>query len=482
MSHQAAETVNKLCKDLSALHPKSNSLTTQVVSRRAAIWLGTVALLCLGFSTAFVVLTTEKDKAAYFWGLSRTPHGRIVHLIHGTGTYPDSLMPMLRAHKRLLTDPTSSPYAVFFLWKGKFQYPPNMLLLPKLLPEKIVNEAIERWNGSVLQYWNGWVSRLSILVTIILSTAILRTSLHKVLGENPPQRLQELLALAVVTLGVSFYPFILGYELGQFQLLLNALVAAALLFFIKGRKLLAGVFFGLCCLIKPQYGLILVWSVLRKEQRLSVGFLLPVFPIVMVSCVYFGLSAFSDYMEVLRILAKRSEVFWYNQSLAGLLHRFVDPGAANFLDKVGSPLPPYRAWIYFVSTLTSICILLYAFIARAHKSSGENGRLVDLATIIVAATIASPVAWNHHYGTFFPIFMAILPVTLQDFRGGRVLALLLAVAFMAIAFEIELPDKMFESRWTGLLASHIFFGGLVLLGVMVTLQRKLSRDSSQLEL
>ena len=104
--------------------------------------------------------------------------------------------------------------------------------------------------------------------------------------------------------------------------------------------------------------------------------------------------------------------------------------------------------------------------------AGGTQRLVDLPVIIVAATIASPVAWNHHYGVLFPVFATILPVALQAPRRSAVLACILAVAYLAISLEFVAPDFMFESRWRGILSSHIFFGGLLLFWVLVVMRRQ----------
>ena len=442
------------------------------VLQRAAVWFGMVLLAGAIFSILFVAaMTTIRDRSIGT-ALGMTAQGRLPHLFHPTSY--DSWLPMLKAYQRQSIDPAAGPYSVFFEGNGKFQYPPSALFIVSFLPGRVIDEAIRKWDGSELQYWNGWLCRLAIVITIGLSAAILQTALKEALGEKLPPRDSVVLACLVALAGLTFHPFLVGYELGQIQLVLNALVAAALLSFLRGGKMLSGFFFGVCCLVKPQYGLILVWSFLRRERRLSTGLLLAILPALAISCVHYGLSAHLDYARVLGVLARQGEIFWYNQSLSGLLHRLADPKAAFFFDEVGSPLPPYRWDIHVASTLFGIGLLGLALAGRSRKTSpiSRAGSAVDLAVVIVAATVGSPVAWNHHYGALFPVFAAVLPTMLLLGKGSRTLALLLGLACLAIGFEIVAPEFLFQSRWRGLLSSHIFFGGVLLLLLLIVARWK----------
>jgi hypothetical protein len=291
------------------------------------------------------------------------------------------------------------------------------------------------------------------------------------------------LTVGVIAAGVTFYPIPFAFELGQMQLVLDALTAGALLCFLRGNKLLAGICIGLCCLIKPQFSLILIWALIRGERRMLAGLLGTVVPVVVVSCFRYGLTSYVDYLKVLGMLSKQAEVFKFNQSLAGLLHRFIDPAAATYLiDYItGSPLPPFRWGVYAASTIAAVCMLLLAFAARASKLRGNAVRCLDLSAIIVASTIASPVAWNHHYGAFLPVFAAVLPPVLRPPGGSRLLAVLLAVAFLAIGVELNPADALFQSHWLALMTSHIFFGGVLLLVVLVAARRRWAGLASRLE-
>ena len=58
------------------------------------------------------------------------------------------------------------------------------------------------------------------------------------------------------------------------------------------------------------------------------------------------------------------------------------------------------------ATVISSSLILLAAIAR--QSKGED-RVVDFCGMAVSLTIASPIAWEHHYGILLPIFAIMLP-------------------------------------------------------------------------
>jgi hypothetical protein len=92
-----------------------------------------------------------------------------------------------------------------------------------------------------------------------------------------------------------------------------------------------------------------------------------------------------------------------------------------------------------------------------------KGKTVDLAVMMCAATIASPIAWDHHYGAFFPIFAVALVAAIPSLRSG----LLLLASYELMANEMMRTDLVFTNRWTGILGSHIFFGALLLFGYLL---------------
>jgi cell division protein FtsW (lipid II flippase) len=97
---------------------------------------------------------------------------------------------------------------------------------------------------------------------------------------------------------------------------------------------------------------------------------------------------------------------------------------------------------------------------------------LDLAAVIASATLASPVAWEHHYGSFLPLFALALPACLGTGLPVRKLGIVLGLAFLAMGFALRVPDSFFNPPWLGWTASHLFFGALLFLGLLVYLRRR----------
>src|SRR4030065_240321 len=74
----------------------------------------------------------------------------------------------------------------------------------------------------------------------------------------------------------TFYPYFKAFTLGQAHIWINALLLFSLLPFDRGKEGLSGAAIGLCALIKPSYGLALLWGLLAKRKRFAAAFLIVV--------------------------------------------------------------------------------------------------------------------------------------------------------------------------------------------------------------
>jgi hypothetical protein len=268
-------------------------------------------------------------------------------------------------------------------------------------------------------------------------------------------------------LGLTFYPVIWAHGLGQIQVYLNALTALGILAHLLGWRAGSGVCLGLCCLVKPQYAILLIWAVLRRHWKFVAGFSAAVFPLGFVSLALFGWDNHMRYIEVIREIAKVGESFWANQSVNGFVNRLIGNGdAINF-----SPVEfaPYHPVVHTITIATSLLIIGLA-LYRGRTAVGGDSTL-DLAVIIAAATMASPIAWEHHYGAFLPLFALALPACLKLTASSRMTGLVLGASFLAVSVAVLAPDEFFFPRWRNWAASHLFFGAILLFGLLIHLRR-----------
>lgn len=383
----------------------------------------------------------------------------------------DSWSPMLRAYQQKLDDPSSDLYAIFFVDRVKFQYPPSSLLIFDLFPRSMINvDELTRLVGP-LKRWLDWLSRIAVGLTVVTTTILLELGVRRLSPNQPtpPARVAITIGLSLA-MGLMYYPLLVGYFIGQIQVFLNALLALAVLLSLLGRPALAGMCFGACCLVKPQYGMVLLWSMIRRQSRFTLGLLAILVPGLAISIARFGLADHLRYLDVVRELSRVGETFWFNQSVNGLLNRLLQNGSPLLASpRVPSELPPFHSLVYALTILSSVVLLAIAvWPLRGPRRPG--GHSVDMMVMLAAVTMASPIAWNHHYGAFLPIFAATLPAMLYARPVGQATMPLFAVAYIAMANLLVWPPLIFRNPWLGLAGSHVLFGGVVLFSLLLALR------------
>lgn len=394
----------------------------------------------------------------------------------------DSLGPMGRAYLRSESREDGDIYGVFFDEGRKFQYPPTSLLVFKVLPdswldpENFIQEPDYTKLAGPPQFFLRTASQLAVLLTIAATVAILETGIRRLRKGVAEGKAMKYLRIAVVSfLGLTFYPVTKAHELGQIQVFLNALTALGVLAHILGWRARSGFFLGLCCLIKPQYAVLLIWGLLRRHWRFLSGFATAVIPLGLTSLYVFGWANHMRYIEVIRKIARLGEIYWPNQCFNGFMNRLLlngDPASFSAFE-----FAPYHPWIHVITVVTSLVILALALINRKPAQSTDSS--LDLAVIIASATLASPIAWEHHYGSFLPLFALAMPYCLNPGLPVRHLGVLLGISFLAMGFALLDSDVLFINRWVGITASHLFFGALLFFGLLVYLRNQVAGDPAE---
>jgi hypothetical protein len=265
------------------------------------------------------------------------------------------------------------------------------------------------------------------------------------------------IALCVALLGVMFYPIVRAHILGQIQIYIDGLIAAALLAYMSGWRALAGACIGVCCLIKPQYGLILLWGVLRRDWRFSTGLIVVAGTGFTASLLRYGLANHLQYLKVLSYISQHGEAYWPNQSVNGLLNRLLDNGDALHFDRYS--FPPYHPVVYFGTLLSSLAIMATAL----WPTRGRAPDALDLGVALLGATLAAPVAWEHHYGILLPIFALAAP---------KIHSPWLLASYLMAANALLRPSWLLGGPVRELFASHLFFGALLLFVILVSARAK----------
>lgn len=365
----------------------------------------------------------------------------------------DSWQSMHRALEYLRAPEEDLLYTQVFFQEGlKLQYPPTSLLIFKPFPELSLSEMASISN---------FLSWIGILVTTAIIAHLFSISLKKCssatihVGETYAEKIARWAVSLCFTL--TFYPIVRSFQLGQIQCWIYCLFVLALWAWMANRKTLAGFLIGLICVIKPQLGLLAIWGMLRKEWRFANSIFATAGIMLLMSLWVFGLPTHLDYLPVLTFLSQHGESYYPNQSINGLLHRlFLIGSDAPVIPFV---FPPYNPCVYFGTLITSGILILLALLWKREQYRGAE--LTDFSIAALTFTLASPIAWEHHYGILLPIFAVTLPIILASASPQRGITIL-AIAFVLSSNFYDIVNRLANSPMN-FLQSYLFFGAFLFL-------------------
>lgn len=368
----------------------------------------------------------------------------------------DSWRPMNQASRHLASEvPTPLYQWIFFEQKIKFIYPPTSLLfldaVRGLAPERSLQGALNAVS------W-GLVGLTALLVGWILDRSL------SAAGRAATAR-ERALRIALGAAGVLlFYPVTKAYSLGQMQVVVNAAFAGVVACWLAGRRDVAGALVVVMAAVKPQYGALLLWGVVRRERSFLVGALLAGVLVLGASLWRYGLASHLDYLSVASYVGRLGEAYWPNQTINGFLHRALGNGVSARWDP--HVYPPYHAVVHVGTWVSTALLIGFACLGRARPP----GSVFDAGAVVLAATIASPIAWEHHYGVLPPLFAVLLPEVARRY-GTRGLAGLGAAVALASQYWHVL-DRLTDTSWNALQSLLLAVG----LGLLATLFVVRARD------
>jgi hypothetical protein len=271
-------------------------------------------------------------------------------------------------------------------------------------------------------------------------------------------------------IGILFYPLVVAVSFGQIQTLLTALWMLAVIFWMKGKKGSAGLSLALICAFKPVLAVFAVWALPRKEWRFLSVFVGAAVLIQLVAIVLFGWRNELDYLSVLSYISHHGEAFTHNQSFNGLMQRWL--GNGDMVKWQPQIYPPYRAGIYLATLATTGALLLFGLAAPLLRR--WNDSTLDFILFGMISTVASPIAWEHHYSYFLVAMLYVLASRSTPLREFAFLTLCFSIVGNAFPFYEQLEN----TRWNPLI-SIPYFAGLGMIAVIVAiLERTRSRTGS----
>ena len=333
--------------------------------------------------------------------------------------------------------------------KVKFLYPPTALLITQFIETNEIN--LVRFTT---------VSTFIFLFLMVASVIGIMFYFRREYKEPKLSVFENILAGILLTfLLFTFYPVVKAGSLGQMQVWINALFAIAILSYIAGYDVLAGIMLGLMASIKPHYALFIIWGLLRGNKRLAIAMIVTGALGILLGMREFGFAMYVDYLRGLSFVTQHGESVYTNQSFNGLMGRLFSvkyPNAFNNLIWNGYRYPPYSKWIFSFTQITTIAVSVISLIKT--KSQGMEARVADFLLMGLGATLASPIAWEHHYGILFPIF--VCRWLILWFGEGPLKNMWMKIAFVTcylVAANVFPFVKFTAFSYLNILQSYLFF-------------------------
>lgn len=379
----------------------------------------------------------------------------------------DSWGPMREALASVWAGGTSSMYGAMLSDHGvdetPFVYPPTSLLFVQPFGRLSADglPSIDLLNAL------GWLA-VAGTTAVVAWLLVVRTKEAGVDPTGLTPRSITLLAAAGALSTLTFYPVVKAFALGQTQTWVTFAFASATLGWVGGRIRLCGALCGFMCLVKPQFGLLLLWALLRRRWPFVQGWCTVVVPGGVLSVLIYGLASHIEYVRAASLLAKTSWAYEANQSVNGLLQRALF-NAANL---EWDPQPaPFNVLVY-AGTIASAVALVGT--ALFWKPPRHDSGLLDFLVAGLSVTMAAPVVWEHHYGQLMPIYACVLPAAVAVWPVKRAPLLTLMLSFVLTSNLYQIVGRT-ASTHMNFLQSYVLFGGVVLLVHLYALRARVER-------
>lgn len=368
--------------------------------------------------------------------------------------HTDSWAPMIDAIRQLREHPQQAVYqTIFFERRVKFQYPLSALLFLDY------PQAWTGWSWPRMVRVSNEFSRLCV-AGVCATLFFLWSGAQRTPGGAPADpSVRERVAMAGLCVAATllYYPLTRSFYLGQIQTAMTLAMALALLAWQRGRPVPSGLLVGLCCAIKPHLALLIAWAALRRQWRFALAAAATLGAFGLLSVLAYGWDQVLGYVGVVSYLGQHGESFMANQSVNGLVNRWLFNG--NNLEWLGQAFAPPHPLVRGLTVASSL-LLLGLMLAWP---TAQPPTALELGLAMLSLTIASPIAWEHHYAIVLPILVLIAPQALRSRPFGRFTVVALGLAFLLTSQNLaDVTGLLAASRWN-VLQSFLFFGALLLL-------------------
>ena len=203
-------------------------------------------------------------------------------------------------------------------------------------------------------------------------------------------------------------------------------------------------------------GCFFLWALVRRKFGAAAAGLCCLGAVCAVSLAVFGWHNNVEYLQVLRYIAPRGEGFFENQSMNGLLNRLLFNGNNMVWD--AKNFAPQNTIVYAGTTIASTLLLAVALFYPWGKA--RRGEIADFACMTLASTMASPVAWVHHYAILLPVLVWIWFGDVS-YRGSKWATGAIAAAYILMSDKITTMNVLAPVPGLNILQSYFYCAAIL---------------------
>lgn len=243
-----------------------------------------------------------------------------------------------------------------------------------------------------------------------------------------------------------FLAFPTKFTLGMGQINIYILLFLSLfIFYYKKNEIYSGVFLFLSLALKIFPIFIPLYLFLTKKWKILFTVIVLSLVLFLITYILVGWDMISYFIfKIFPTLISGWKADYYNQSLSG------------FLIRTGGSLES----LTIIRIITSAALLLITFfVILKNKSTKIEITNLKLGALLVLNVLINNFSWQHHFVWLIPAFLFTF-LYLKKTNASFVSYAVLAIAYVLVAYNIKNPQAFPE-----LVLSHIFWGGIILLGL-----------------
>ena len=252
----------------------------------------------------------------------------------------------------------------------------------------------------------------------------------------------DVLWLSIAVVGIAYFsPLRYGMWLGQTSPLVFLGITCSYYLYSRGYAKVSGGLLGAIISFKIIPIFLMGYFLIRKNWLLTISSFCSLILVGIASIMLLGWETNTIFLQNIITLSKFSMASWNNQSLDGLLLRWVMDTSSLFTWH----LLPLSFEMKMVKYAVLVAVLAVWFIMLTrHASRGQPNRdIIDFSFTLIVMLFISPVTWSHYLIILvFPYIViahTLIHNTMIPYRLA--LAAITMVSYMAVAFSpLFLPD------------------------------------------